>query len=398
MSEIDGLSSRVTSTWQDAYEKPLPDQKRRSVENATNAPWLTTPAPETRYSPEMFSNPAMHGQPVTLAPVQSAPPALETAPRIAPNAFRGIELALTADRPASTRSDTARSFHCGGYTMVPAMARQPDGSEAIVYFRAVNRDTKREDFVVGPGALSTFTADPKTYSEVALRVFANGEPDRVTLESMKAVDLAMKEGPVAAMKQLGKAWKVALTDADWVAKRTTDLALAARATAPKSGPATAQRATSPAAAAGEAETSTLARQHKPTLKATRDLAAGEGTTDKYGNVEISRLGTANDRALATAHESVHSALSPKAMNGLREFRADLRMTMYEKSSLCCYLEEALAESYAQAKVNGISAIPSGLTFPIRNGYVELLPTLKEAAIGTVVYGGVVYGVYLSVTE
>lgn len=398
MSKVDGLSSPVTSTWQDAYEKPLADQKRRSVENAANAPWLTTPSPELRYSPEMFSNPAMLGPAVALAPAPSAPAAPDAAPRVASNAFRGIELALTADRPASTRSDTARSFHCGAYTLVPAMARQPDGSEATVYFRAVNRETKREDFVVGPGALSTFTADPKTYAEVALRVFANGEPDRVTLESMKAVDLAMKEGPVAAMKQLGKAWKVALTDADWVAKRTTDIALAARATAPKSGPATAQRATPKATPAAKVETSTLARQHKPTFKATRDLAAGEGTTDKYGNVEISRLGTAKDRALATAHESVHSALSPKAMNGLREFRADLRMTLYEKSSLCCYLEEALAESYAQVKVNGITSLPVGLTFPIREGYVELLPTLKEGAIGTIVYGGIAYGVYVSVTK
>jgi len=394
MSGINGVSGQRSSPWEDTYEKPLPNQDRRSAENVANSPWLQAAPAASTYSPELFANPAMRGTPVALAP-PPPPPTTRTAPAVAANAFKGIELALTAERPESTRSDTSHAFNCGAYRMVPAMMRRPDGTDAIVYWRAVNRETKREDFVVGPAALGSFTSDPKTYSEIALRVFANGEPDQVTLESMKVVDLAMKEGPGAALRQLGKAWKTALTDADWVAKRTTDMALTARATS------RSPRAPAPSAAATAAEASdasSLSRTHKPTFNASRNLPAGEGRTDKYGNVEISRLGTAKDRALASAHESLHSALSPKAMNGLREFRADLRMLAYEKSSLCRYLEEALAESYAQVKVNGLQALPEGLRFPIREGYVTVSRTVGEAAIGTILYGGVVYGVYLSVSK
>jgi hypothetical protein len=137
------------------------------------------------------------------------------------------------------------------------------------------------------------------------------------------------------------------------------------------------------------------RTYKPTLGRDASLPAGGGGTDKYGNILISPHGTAKDRALAHAHESVHSFFSPKAMNRLRELRANVGMAAYEKSALCKYIEEALAESYAQVKVNGIRALPDGLTFPIRNGYVTLSQVLKEAADGTIVYGGILYAVYVT---
>lgn len=72
----------------------------------------------------------------------------------------------------------------------------------------------------------------------------------------------------------------------------------------------------------------------------------------------------------------------------------MRVAAYKHSELVRYLEEALAESYAQLKVNGISGLPTGIQFPIANGYVRLERVLKEAAIGTVAVGGVTYGVYL----
>jgi hypothetical protein len=73
------------------------------------------------------------------------------------------------------------------------------------------------------------------------------------------------------------------------------------------------------------------------------------------------------------------------------------------------LEEALAETYAQLKVNGIKGLPAGIAFPVKNGYVKLwklgpvagtprLPLAAEAAIGTVVVGGYTYGVYVIATE
>ncbi len=140
------------------------------------------------------------------------------------------------------------------------------------------------------------------------------------------------------------------------------------------------------------------RMYTPTVRNDAALAAGEGWTDKYGNVGLSPHGTQTDRALASAHESVHSLLSPKAMNGLRELRADVRMAAYEKSHLCKYLEEALAESYAQVKVNGLRALPEGLAFPVRNGYVTVERVAKEGAIGTLVYCGVLYAVHMTVNR
>jgi hypothetical protein len=115
---------------------------------------------------------------------------------------------------------------------------------------------------------------------------------------------------------------------------------------------------------------------------------------------ISPHGTAKDIAMTTAHESVHSFLSPKAINGLREFRADVGMTLYKKSSLCRYLEEALAETYAQVKFNGLSALPEGLAFPLRSPDYKLTVSrvVTESAIGTTLYGGVLNAVYLSVTR
>ena len=100
------------------------------------------------------------------------------------------------------------------------------------------------------------------------------------------------------------------------------------------------------------------------------LPAGAGRTDKFGNVVYSTLGSADDVALARFHESVHSALSPK-FKLFRELRADIGMAAYKRSSFLRYLEEALAESYAQLRVRGIKGLPTGIAFPIKEGYVAL---------------------------
>jgi hypothetical protein len=138
------------------------------------------------------------------------------------------------------------------------------------------------------------------------------------------------------------------------------------------------------------------RFYKANVTSDERLPAGWGVTDKYGNVRISPHGSAKDIALAQNHEAVHAFLSPKALNGLREFRANAGMTAYEHSALCKYLEEALAESYAQVKVNGIRALPTGLRFPITNGYVKIGDLAGEVAIGTVSYATLTYDVYLVV--
>lgn len=70
----------------------------------------------------------------------------------------------------------------------------------------------------------------------------------------------------------------------------------------------------------------------------------------------------------------------------------------KRSSFLRYLEEALAETYAQIKVHGSSRLPSGLSFPVRKGYVTVSSVLKEGAIGTVVIGGVTYAVYYAASH
>ena len=132
---------------------------------------------------------------------------------------------------------------------------------------------------------------------------------------------------------------------------------------------------------------------KPMTKESKTMPAGYGETDKYGNVTYSTKGTPEDIALVKNHERVHQVLSPK-LKFLREFRADLRMTSYQRSNFLRYLEEAMPESYAQLKVNGIKGLPDGIKFPVKNGYVELNKVIKEGAIGTIIVGAVTYGAYV----
>lgn len=150
--------------------------------------------------------------------------------------------------------------------------------------------------------------------------------------------------------------------------------------------------------------------HKPTWTADPSLPPGSGSTGPFGDVRYSTQGSAADQALVKAHEAVHSRLSPKFLP-LQQFRADVSMKLYGipnynlargqakvGSSFMRYLEEALAESYAQYKVHGITKLPSGITFPVREGYVALRDVVTEAAIGTVAVGGITYGVYVYASE
>jgi hypothetical protein len=100
---------------------------------------------------------------------------------------------------------------------------------------------------------------------------------------------------------------------------------------------------------------------------------------------------------ARNHEAVQSALSPKHKH-FREFRADLRTSGFRKSQFLRYLDEALAETYAQLNVKGITGLPSGIQFRVKTGYVTLSGVATETAIGTVVLGGITYGVYVVIAR
>jgi hypothetical protein len=150
---------------------------------------------------------------------------------------------------------------------------------------------------------------------------------------------------------------------------------------------------------------------RPPLVSTRAMRAGEGATNAWGKIVISRLGTATDRRLAALHENIHRLLTPK-LDILRNFRVANRSSSYTRSALSKYLEEALAEMAAQVGVNGVRAGFQGVTFPVKFGYVTLLrevqrghrvlrpflPELGGLSVEGFIFGGLAYEIWWTPTE
>jgi hypothetical protein len=125
---------------------------------------------------------------------------------------------------------------------------------------------------------------------------------------------------------------------------------------------------------------------RPGIKSDPSLPAGEGSTSPFGEVRLSPAGSATEQALVRAHELVHQFLTPR-FGVLRTFRVRLGMSGYLRSSFLQYLEEALAETVAQLRVNGFSGLLEGVKFPVANGYVSVNNLMSEgAAIGTIAAG------------
>lgn len=125
---------------------------------------------------------------------------------------------------------------------------------------------------------------------------------------------------------------------------------------------------------------------KPGIKSDPSLPAGEGSTSPFGEVRLSSAGSATEQALVRAHELVHRFLTPR-LGILRTFRVRLGMSGYLRSALLQYLEEAIAETVAQLRVNGFSGVLEGIKFPVANGYVTISNLVSEgAAIGTISAG------------
>jgi hypothetical protein len=125
---------------------------------------------------------------------------------------------------------------------------------------------------------------------------------------------------------------------------------------------------------------------KPGIKSDPSLVPGEGSTSPFGEVRLSNVGTATEQALTRAHELVHRFLTPRFAL-LRSFRVRLGMSAYLRSALLQYLEEAIAETVAQLRVNGFSGLLEGIKFPVANGYVTISSLVSEgAAIGTISAG------------
>ncbi len=125
---------------------------------------------------------------------------------------------------------------------------------------------------------------------------------------------------------------------------------------------------------------------KPGIESDPGLAPGEGSTSPFGEVRLSPAGTATEQALVRAHELVHRFLTPR-FGVLRTFRVQLGMSAYLRSSLLMYLEEAIAETVAQLRVNGFSGMLEGVKFPVVNGYMVITDLMSEGAtIGKIAAG------------
>ena len=117
-----------------------------------------------------------------------------------------------------------------------------------------------------------------------------------------------------------------------------------------------------------------------------------GECDWWGNIAVIRNQTLAEQRLTLLHEWVHSVLSPR-LGPLRQLRAQLKASAYWRSALMQYLEEALAESFAQVRLNGWQNILVGIRFPIEGGYVTLAQLAAEGvAIGNIVLGGLQFNV------
>lgn len=153
-------------------------------------------------------------------------------------------------------------------------------------------------------------------------------------------------------------------------------------------------------------------RYRPTIKFTNNLAAGEGYTHISGDIVVGRYFDKTNKTAAKAahdvletiyHEKVHQFIAPKFYL-LRETRVLLQRAGYFKSYILRYLEEALAETIAKLRANGISPryIVQGFKFPIGNGYQITYTALRHEAagilLGPVTVGGSVYNVYYGIQQ
>jgi len=153
-------------------------------------------------------------------------------------------------------------------------------------------------------------------------------------------------------------------------------------------------------------------RYRPKIKFTKSMGIGNGETSIYGDITIGRN---FDRTKMTAeeashavletiyHERVHQFIAAKFYL-FRELRAYIHHSGYYKSYILRYLEEALAETIAQLRANGVSAqyILQGFRFPLGNGYQITYTALRHETagilLGPVTVGGSMYNVYYGVQQ
>ncbi len=117
-----------------------------------------------------------------------------------------------------------------------------------------------------------------------------------------------------------------------------------------------------------------------------------GETDWWGNIAVTRNQAISEQRLTLYHEWVHSVLRPR-IGPMRQLRAQLAASSYWRSALLRYVEETMAESWAQLRVRGLQHILVGIRFPIQGGYVTVSQLASEGiAIGNIAIGGTLFSV------
>ncbi len=122
-----------------------------------------------------------------------------------------------------------------------------------------------------------------------------------------------------------------------------------------------------------------------------------GITDMFGDITIEAKLTTAKQLEVLWHERVHQILTPR-LYFLRNIRIKVAIEGYNRSYLLRYLEEALAESYAQLRARGVPGLISGIKFPVKNGYVTIGSMVRETRgilLGSVLVGATSYSVIYS---
>jgi hypothetical protein len=126
-----------------------------------------------------------------------------------------------------------------------------------------------------------------------------------------------------------------------------------------------------------------------------------GSTSVWGDIRISSALSRADRRATLFHEVVHRALTPK-LYALRELRIQIAIQGYERSVILKYLEEAMAETYAQLRTKGVdmNALLEAITFPVRAADYEITlakvgTEVRGLLLGPITAGAMVWNVWLS---
>lgn len=126
------------------------------------------------------------------------------------------------------------------------------------------------------------------------------------------------------------------------------------------------------------------------------LASGAlGDTNAYGVIRVARNQSMTEQRITLLHELVHRYLSPR-VGPLRKLRAEIRLAGYARSAFLRYMEEAMAEGYAQLMVNGFGSAIEAFRFPISGGYVVVSQLFAEGqAVGAIAFGGSIFQVSIA---